>query len=264
MSRETDCTFTLNDGRKLGFAEYGVPDGKPLFFFHGWPGSRLSGSETDAAAKELGVRVISTDRPGVGLSDFQKDRKLIDWPNDVGELADHLQIGRFSIMGVSGGGPYAAVCGYSMPDRIEKVGIVVGLAPVDAKGILDGMSFLYKMGWANYHAFPILQTLGAMSAAVQYKYLAPRNQLGTREAFRQGIKGASHELKVYTDDWGFKLRDIKSKVYLWYGTKDKNAPLGMGKYYESQIPGSTLFIDKNGDHYGRYNFEKRILKILTA
>ena len=83
------------------------------------------------------------------------------------------------------------------------------------------------------------------------------------EAFRQGIKGPSHDLKIYTNDWGFNLSEIKSKVYLWYGAKDKNVPLNMGKYYKSQIPNSELFIDPNGGHFSRYNFEEKILKILT-
>lgn len=35
-------TITLKDGRRLSYAQYGDPEGKPLFFFHGWPSSRLS------------------------------------------------------------------------------------------------------------------------------------------------------------------------------------------------------------------------------
>lgn len=112
MHLDNSRTIKLKVGRKLGFIEYGDPKGKPLFFFHGWPGSRYSGKETDIAAKKLGVRVISTDRPGIGLSDFQKDRRLLDWSDDVVELADYLGIKRFSLMGVSGGGPYVAVCAY--------------------------------------------------------------------------------------------------------------------------------------------------------
>lgn len=82
FSRENK-TFKLHDGRVLGWAEYGDPKGKPVFFFHGWPGSRFSGKETDTAAKKIGVKTISTDRPGIGLSNYKKDRKLLDWPRDV-------------------------------------------------------------------------------------------------------------------------------------------------------------------------------------
>jgi pimeloyl-ACP methyl ester carboxylesterase len=283
-----DQVIKLHDGRRLAFAEYGDPEGKPLFFFHGWPGSRFSGKETDEAAKKLGVRVISTDRPGIGLSDFQKDRKLLDWPDDVAALADHLKIKKFSVMGVSGGGPYAAACAYKIPKRIIKAGIVVGLAPVDVAGNLDGMMFQGKIGWANYHRFPLLRTLAALGTAIEFRYVpflgyhfglqteedkrlyqeAVKRKAGegsgVAEAFQQGILGSAYELKVYTDDWGFALKDIKANVFLWYGAKDKCVSLNMGKYYNSQISGSKLFIDPDGGHLARYNFEEKILKTLTS
>ena len=76
-------TLQLSDGRKLGFAEYGVPDGNPVFFFHGGPSSRLFHHPDDQIAISLGAHIISIDRPGYGLSSFQAGRKLIDWPDDV-------------------------------------------------------------------------------------------------------------------------------------------------------------------------------------
>jgi len=235
----------------------------------------------------FGIRVISTERPGIGLSDFKKGRKLLDWPDDIVELADHLKINKFSVMGVSGGGPYVAVCAYKIPRRIIKAGIVVGLAPVLVKGNLDGIATGGKLAWANYHKLPILRTMAALSAAIEFSYFpflgailafptkqdrliyqdAVKNVEGkesaAKEAFRQGIKGPAEELRVYTGDLGFNLNDIKAKVYLWYGAKDKCVSLNMGKYYKSQIPGSRLFIDPDGGHLARYNFEEKILKTLT-
>lgn len=117
------------------------------------------------------MRVISTDRPGIGLSDYKENRKLLDWPDDVVQLADYLKIKRFSLMGVSGGGPYAAACAYKIPERIIKAGIVVGLAPVNVPGNLDGMAYQGKVGWVNYHRFPLLRTLAATGAAIEFKYL---------------------------------------------------------------------------------------------
>jgi len=286
MQIDASRSIRLKDGRTLGYIEYGDPEGKPIFFFHGLPGSRFSGKETNDAAKKLGVRVISTDRPGMGLSDFKKNRKLLDWPDDISELADYLNIQKFSIMGVSGGGPYVAACAYKIPKRIIKAGIVVGLAPVDIKGNLDGMAIQGKIGWANYHKFPLLRTYASLNSEILFKFLPflgsfvafPTTQdrllyqdairkkageeSGVKEAFRQGIKGHNEELRIYTDDWGFKVNDIKANVYLWYGAKDLCAPLNMGKYYNSQIPGSKLFIDPDGGHLARYNFEEKILKTL--
>lgn len=278
-------TIRLKDGRKLGYVEYGDPDGKPLFFFHGWPGSRYSGKETDEAAKKLQIRVISADRPGMGLSDFQKNRKLLDWPDDLVELADKLKIKKFSILGVSGGGPYVASCCYKIPERINKAGIVVGLAPVHVKGNLDGINWQGKIGWPNYHRW-IVRAIGTLGAAIYFRYFPSlglrfafgskqdRELLksirsivgsdnGTFEAFAHGMQGVREELRIYVDEWGFDLKDIKSKVFLWYGAKDKSVSLNMGKYYNKQIKGSKLFIDKEASHLSRYNFEEKILKVLV-
>lgn len=281
-------TFTLRGGRRLGYCNYGDPKGKPIFFFHGWPGSRYSGKETHEAAKRLGVRIISTDRPGIGLSDYKENRKLLDWSDDVAELADHLKLRKFSVMGVSGGGPYVAVCAYKLPDRIHKAGIVVGLAPVNVKGNLDGMAFWSKAGWANYHRFPILRELASLGAAIEFKYFPALGSLiafptqqdkelyqravknkageesGVREAFKQGIKGPAEELRIYTNDWEFSVKDIKTKLYLWYGAKDKCVSLNMARYYQSQVPNSELFINPNGAHLARYDFEEEILRTLIS
>ncbi len=81
-------TLRLGDGRKLGYAQYGSPDGTPIFYFHGHPGSRLEARFARQAAAEAGHRVIALDRPGYGLSDFRPGRAITDWPDDVVEAAD--------------------------------------------------------------------------------------------------------------------------------------------------------------------------------
>jgi len=286
MSKNINRTIKLKDRRDLCFCEYGNPNGKPIFYFHGWPASRLSGSELDLVAKRLDVRVISPDRPGFGLSSYKEDRTLLDWPNDVIELANQLKIKRFAVMGVSGGGPYAAVCAYKLANRITKTTIVVGLSPIVSKEITKGIFFMSRIGWDNYHQFPFLRIIASLIGALIYKYLPiigktvgfqakedrlilknkkEINSLATcKEAYRQGIKGPTLDLKIYTDDWGFELSNIKTKVYLWYGAKDKNVSLNMGKYYQSRIPNSELFIDPNGGHLFRKKCEEKIVSSLIS
>lgn len=128
---QKDYVIKLKDGRKLGYAEYGTSHGKPLLFFHGWPSSRLHAKYLDPLAKKLKIRIIAPDRSGFGLSDYQSNRTLLDWPGDVVELADKLKIRKFAIVGISGGGPYAAVTAYKIPHRITKAGIVIGLGPLN-------------------------------------------------------------------------------------------------------------------------------------
>lgn len=98
-SLKENTTLKLSDGRILGYAQYGDPNGVPLFFFHGWPSSRLQGIMLHEAGKKLGVRIISPDRPGFGLSTYDPKRILLDWPQDVLEIADHLKIKKFAVLG---------------------------------------------------------------------------------------------------------------------------------------------------------------------
>jgi len=92
VTDKTNQQVKLKDGRLLGYAEYGSPDGKPVFYFHGHPGSRRDWPvfDDDGCAAELNARIIAVDRPGHGLSDFKRGREILDWPDDVIEIADAL------------------------------------------------------------------------------------------------------------------------------------------------------------------------------
>jgi len=92
----------LKDGRRLSYAEFGIQNGKPLFHFHGYPGSRFEGELAKSFAVRCDVRFIAIDRPGMGLSDFKPKRMILDWADDVIELADSMKIDRFAVEGISG------------------------------------------------------------------------------------------------------------------------------------------------------------------
>ncbi|RVX69289.1 hypothetical protein B0A52_06882 [Exophiala mesophila] len=108
-------TFNLSDGRVLGFAEYGDPDGSPLLYFHGYPSSRLEANATEQIGRRLRVRILALDRPGFGLSTPQPDRRIVDWPADVQEFAKGQNLSEFAVLGLSGGGPFALACGHILP-----------------------------------------------------------------------------------------------------------------------------------------------------
>lgn len=264
-------TIALSDGRKLAYAEYGDPNGSPLFFFHGWPSSRLQAQVFDEAGRKSAVRIISPDRPGYGLSDFHSSRTLLDWPDDVESLASALRIKKFAAVGVSGGAPYAAVCAHKLPRRLTKVGIVVGLAPTNVSGVLQGMKFFNRFLWRSYHSFPWLMQVSSVALFLQarkhlpeyfssaYRSKTDRAVLQTAnlkqqilrnrsEAFRQGKRAAAKDLQIYTDDWGFPLQAIKPEVFLWYGDVDKQVSVEMGNYFARQIPRSQLTVYPNEGH----------------
>ncbi len=277
-----DGTLALADGRQLGYARYGRPDGEPLFYFHGHPGSRLEARFAHRAAAAAGFRVIALDRPGYGLSDFQPGRAITDWPADVAEAADLLQIRRFSVAGASGGGPYALGCAWRLPGRVIRAAVISGVGPFGVPGLTEGMRWQNRVGFGLGARWPALaralmrsmqrnvisrpgQTIDAlaraMSAADARIVARPevRDVLlaDVTEAFRQGSAGAAWDLVLLGRPWGFSLRDIETEVLLWQGEADTLVPPAMGRYQAAQLPrcratilpaeGHLLIIDRMPD-----------------
>jgi pimeloyl-ACP methyl ester carboxylesterase len=133
-------TMTLPDGRTLGYAEYGHPEGYPLIYFHGYPSSRLEGEAAGPIARRRRIKLYTLDRPGFGLSTYDPDRKVMDWPNDVAAFAKHAGLERFAVLGGSGGGPYAIACARALPaETMTRVGLLAPAGPWDKAGIKDVM-----------------------------------------------------------------------------------------------------------------------------
>ena len=137
MQVVVDRVVRLRDGRSMGYAQYGTRDGLPIVNAHGGLACRLDVAAADAVAAEAGVRLISPDRPGIGLSDPQPGRTVLDWARDVAELLDQIDVDRFAVMGWSMGGQYAAAVGHALPDRVTRVAIIAGALPLTEPGVFD-------------------------------------------------------------------------------------------------------------------------------
>jgi pimeloyl-ACP methyl ester carboxylesterase len=277
-------TIQLGDGRRLGYAEWGDPGGAPLFYFHGWPGSRVEGRLGDEAAKANGVRLIALDRPGMGLSDFRDGRTFAGWPADVLQVADALELDRFAVLGISGGGPYAAACASMLSDRLTRAGIVSGLAPLNVPGASAGMGRRNRLAFQLVGHLAVLRRIlmGAMAvsvargpdrvlergvaATVDKKYLRRpevREILveSLSDAFRSGSRGPAWEMGLYARPWGFRLEDIRTPVDLWHGEEDANAPVAMGRYLAASIPESRASFYPGEGHL---HFVDRLPEIVAA
>jgi len=257
----TSDQISLGDGRTLAYSEYGDPRGLPILYFHGSPSSRLEAGLVEPAALRFNARIIAPDRPGFGRSEFKPGRKLEDWPEDVIELANALELDHFAVLGVSGGGPYAATCALKIPQRLTTVGIVSGLCPADAPGVVDSMrrqnrqlqQFGRRAPWLVRILF--WMTVRAMKrdpdgsfAKMAAELPEPDQAILARaehreyllntflEAFRRGTRGAALETSLYARPWGFRLGDIKKEVHLWHGELDINATPAMGRYLATAIP----------------------------
>jgi pimeloyl-ACP methyl ester carboxylesterase len=260
---EWEQRIFLPDGRSLGYAQFGDPAGLPLIYLHGFPSSRLEAGVLDAPASRLGVLIIAPDRPGFGLSDFQPERTILDWPSDILSLADALGIERFSVLGGSGGCPYAAVCAYRLPQRLARVGTLAGLGPTAGLESTREMGGTARLGFFLARRAPALFKIlysGLARLAARYPSLVfylneatppDREALAqpdirsvltnsAREAFRRGTQGAVHEFKLLAHPWGFPLQEIQTPFYIWHGEWDGTVPPAMGKFLAAKVPNAHL------------------------
>lgn len=285
-----DChSLHLPDGRMLGYAIYGAAQGNPIFYMHGYPGSRLEAAGMAAIAVQIGLRIIAIDRPGMGLSSFQPDRRLLDWPKDVAAVADHLSLDRFAVLGVSGGGPYALACASQLPDRVTACGVVSGMGPPEDG--TEGMLPDYRLALFLGRRFPwlLVPLLGAarwqyrdeskaraavaksakqMSEADRVALLLPEVSqavaASTVEAFRQGVKGVVSGAALYARPWGFRLEVIAcSRLLLWHGMDDRLVPVTMGRAVAARLPHcQATFYPKDGHFSVLFNHFNDVLTAL--
>ncbi len=198
-----------------------------------------------------GPASISTPKPG---------RTLLDWPSDVAELADGLGLDRFSLMGHSGGGPYAAACAFLIPQRLSAVGLVSSVGPVDtpetARGILRAArtAFLlhkrtprlldrpYELTarCISRHPRRVLSLLDRTAPLPDRLLLAQTELKGIWdshcESVRYGHSGVEQDLRIFTSPWGFRLQDIPMKVHLWHGGLDRVIPPAIGRHIAGRLP----------------------------
>lgn len=255
----------LPDGRDLGWLELGPPAGKPVFAFHGTTGSRWHFTVDDGPVVAAGVRLIAPDRPGYGLSSFHPGRQLRDWAEDVAFLANHLGVADFSVMGVSGGGPHAAVCARFLPARVRASAIVSGVAPLADPGSEEGMMPTNQRITALARRAPLAlwPVFGGMTAlgkrfperaleTMTRQLPAPDAEVlarpAVREAFLRDLRHPSpttgraggQDFRLFARDWGFRLEDITVPVHIWQGDVDRNVPPSHGRQQADRIPGAVL------------------------
>lgn len=110
MPRQTG-TVPLPDGRLLGYAEYGPADGSPVVFLAGAGCGRLASFGADLL-DERHVRLISVDRPGLGVSSPHSAKTFASVAADVARLVDVVVGDPVPVVANSQGAPFGlAVAG---------------------------------------------------------------------------------------------------------------------------------------------------------
>ena len=266
------------DGRTLTIAEWGDPDGFPVFLLHGTPGSRFVGQADASAYASVGARVITYDRPGYGGSDRFRGRRVVDCVADVSVIADSLDIERFAVTGGSSGGPHSLAVAARLPERVTRAACVSGVAPFDLAGFdwfagMDAVN-IEEVDWALEGEDVLAREIERVAAGMlervaddPSRVISDEVQLseadravmasperheairkGINEAFRQGVWGYVDDTLCLIQPWGFEVTEIRVPTRILYGLTDVLVPRQHGEWLAHNVPNAEAVIDEQGGH----------------
>lgn len=268
------------DGRRVGYAVYGDPDGRPVVFCHGGPGSRRSVLGSPAMAATAGVRLVCIDRPGAGWSDLRADWGLLDWPEDVDLVVDRFGLDRYAVAGVSAGSRYALACGVRRPEVVEEVAVIAGVLPPSwypddelvalAAHDVDAARQVIRDYVAGLAADvdAAVEAMGKRPGPDRAVYRRPEVKeqfLATyREAFRSGAAGAVNDVLLGNLPWGFDLADVTVPVHWWQGTVDHLTPSSMVQRAVHGLTNYRLTVFEDEGHAVGITHAEDIISTLAA
>lgn len=271
MSPETTRNVALADGRALEVHELGDPDGFPIVFHHGTPGS---GTIYDRWATP-GVRLIAYDRAGYAESTRRPGRAIVDVVADITAVVDELGLERFATWGLSGGGPHALACAALCDDRLVAAASLAGVGPWNA----EGLDWLAGMGEGNLKEFDLVlageealrpaierdrnDLLGASAADLREAmapHLSPTDSAALTDSLADYFHGnMAHGIGIgpdgWIDDnlafvkpWGFELSTIARPVLVVQGGDDLMVPRQHGEWLAANVPGAEARVDDAHGH----------------
>jgi len=251
-------------GRRLSYAEYGDPAGRPVVVLHGTPGSSRLGGLFAPAAAAAGVRLLAVDRPGYGDSDPWPARSISDIGGGVAAVLDDVSVDVAGIVGFSGGGPHALAVGATHGERVTSIDVISGSTPPDLDTSPTMQRLLGRMAastprllsglfstqaWVASHVSPVF--LSQYTDAERSEFDDGVVDLLTAEfvdsvgGWRQGV---ATEFRLLAHDWGFSPSDVDQPVRFWHGEADRNVPVAGVQQLSQRLPNSDLTTVPEGDH----------------
>ena len=267
----TMTTVSTTDGRQLevGHTELG---GRPVVVVHnGTPGGLAEWPWMAELTDAAGLTLVQSNRPGYGASTARPGRTVASIPEDTTAVLDHLGVGAFTSLGISGGGPHALADGALLGDRCLGVVDVCGLAPPDLPGLdltagmkddnqvpfraagardmstlqeyADGQAAMLSLVTPELlvefapAAFPAVDA--AVMSGPQGPAFAEFFASMMSAAFTSGTAGLVDDMLALSQPWGFDLGDVEVPVTIWHGELDENVPVSHGRAIEAAVPSAT-------------------------
>jgi pimeloyl-ACP methyl ester carboxylesterase len=259
-----DRVLTLPAGRRLGWAEWGDPHGRPVLLLHRSPGSRLFDPDA-AATAAAGVRLLTLDRPGYGATDPVPVPTRAALAADVVAFVDALGLDSLALAGWSAGGQFALAAVPLLGARLRSLALLATPAPDEA------------VPWWPDQVRPVVELArrdpGTAATVLREPFSAFTDPLAAatadpaeadaevrarpgvldaivgmmREAVRQGPSGVVSDAVAGMDAAELPLAVGGVPVHLWYGERDLIDPRH-GRWYAAELPGAELHLLPDAGH----------------
>jgi len=282
--------IAVGEDRQIGFAEFGAPQGRAVFWLHGTPGARRQiPVEARVFAEEQNIRLIGVDRPGIGSSTPFQYGNVLAFAEDLETIADTLGVEKMAVVGLSGGGPYTLACAAAMPERVIAAGVLGGVAPSVGPDAIDGG--LVSLGTV---VAPVIEVAGAplrLAASTVIRLIRPvaepvleiyarvspegdRRLLGRPEfkamflddllnGSRKQLAAPFADIVVFARDWGFRLDEVKVPVRWWHGDRDHIVPFAHGQHVVANLPDAELYELPGESHLAGLACAEEILRTMV-
>lgn len=248
----------LPDGRLLGWAEWGPSDGTPVLLCPGAATSRWLGFGA-GVVEALGVRLVSVDRPGLGVSTPAPGRDFADFAEDMRRLCALRDLGRPAVVGNSQGAPFALACAagkvasalavVSGADEVARPEFAATL-PADLRGLVERTArdpAGAEEFFAGFTAEAMWNMVMAGSpecdlAVYRHPDFAAAYRRALTEGFTQGAAGYARDTVLAMGRWPFALEELGVPVDIWYGEQDTSHSPDNGALLAARIPGARRHV----------------------
>ncbi|TKK71730.1 alpha/beta hydrolase [Ilyomonas limi] len=274
--------LTLIDGRKLSYALYGPINGKPVFYFHGTPSSRLEPLLLNVYVKSLeqslqqyNIQLIAVDRPGIGLSTYNLHNSFSSFAGDVQQLATHLHISSAGVLGWSGAGPFALSVAFHFPKLITAIYLITTFTKSFGEPAVFKVMHAnkYYFGTAKYAPWLLRAIMNIVSKKPARKPMPkwlsglPKvdyDCMNTPECIQHlsavticescitGSRGSVQEASLYFNPTGYDIAQIQQPIHFWWGTADNVVPIIHAKAIAEHVPNANIHYKQDEGHLSIY------------
>jgi len=245
------------NGNSLSYSEYGDGKGYPILVQHGMMASIRDYHLFDSLI-EAKKRVICIARSGYGESTPYQMENIAEWGKIVSVLVDILGLSQFDILGISSGAPYSYSIGYTLQDKVRRIFIFSGTPALYDDRVLALWPYPIKKN----ASIPEMQIV-----AKEVFFSNIRKEDMTRNDIRDSMMhdgfGIAQDLRIRCMDWGFKLSDMKSAVYMEHSRTDRDVPFVTAEMTAKLLPNCRMEA-REGDHFSEETLMQFIKNIMLS